>query len=79
MTAAKMAGIPKRKMIFLTAKRPTRDNLKRPFRKCTIAVKPMASSMGKKMAKTGVKSVPNPKPEKKVRSEANAATAGMMK
>ena len=40
-----------------------------------MAVSEMAISIGKKMAKTGVKIVPNPNPEKKVRREARNATA----
>jgi len=41
--------------------------LNRLLSKCTIAVRAMAISTGKKMANTGIRIVPNPKPEKKVR------------
>jgi len=44
-----------------------------------MAVSATESSKGKKNANTGVKSVPNPKPEKKVRSDAPNATRGMMR
>jgi hypothetical protein len=51
--------------------------LKREFDKCTNPVIPMANSTEKKDIKTGVSNVPNPKPEKKVRTEAAKATAGI--
>jgi hypothetical protein len=35
----------------------------------------MATSMGKKMAKTGVRMVPSPKPEKRVSAEVARAVA----
>jgi hypothetical protein len=41
------------------------------LKKCTIPVSPMASSTGKKIIKTGVKIVPNPKPEKKSENSDN--------
>ena len=45
------------------------------FEKCTTPVKAIAWSIGKKMAKTGVRMVPRPKPEKKVRmAVTNAVT-----
>ena len=39
----------------------------------TISVAVIANSVGKKINRTGVNNVPNPKPEKKVRSEINKA------
>jgi hypothetical protein len=47
------------------------------FKKCTIAVKAIATSTGKNNAKAGNNNVPNPKPEKKVRAEASNATIGI--
>jgi hypothetical protein len=44
-----------------------------------MAVSPIANSMGKKIAKTGVSRVPKPKPEKKVSRDAIAAIRGMSK
>jgi hypothetical protein len=38
----------------------------------------MANSTGKKIMKTGVRMVPNPKPEKKVRMATKNATRGIM-
>jgi len=43
------------------------------FSKCTTPVKAIAISKGKKSAKTGIRIVPNPKPEKKVSSDAKNA------
>jgi hypothetical protein len=49
------------------------------FKRCTIPVKAMATSMGKNSIKAGVRMVPKPKPEKKVRREATAATKAIIK
>ncbi len=42
-----------------------------------MPVSPIAISIGKKKTKTGVNSVPNPNPEKKVRIDAKNATMDM--
>jgi len=42
--------------------------LKRLFEKCTTPVSAIAISIGKNIAKTGAKMVPNPKPEKNVKT-----------
>ena len=42
-----------------------------------MAVKAIATSIGKNKAKAGSNNVPNPKPEKKVRAEASNATIGI--
>lgn len=47
------------------------------FRKCTIAVKAIAISIGKNKPNAGNKIVPKPKPEKKVKIEANNARIGI--
>jgi hypothetical protein len=44
------------------------------LKKCTTPVSAMANSVGKKIIKTGVRMVPNPKPEKKVSMETPKAT-----
>jgi hypothetical protein len=49
------------------------------FRKCTTAVRLMAISTGKKMAKAGNSKVPNPKPEKNDNKEAIKATNPMIR
>lgn len=76
--AARTAGIPNRRRMLRFANLPTKKSLNSPLRKWTIAVRPTASSIGKKSAKTGVNKVPRPNPEKKVRSEAPAATKGII-
>jgi hypothetical protein len=43
------------------------------FAKCTIAVSATAIGSGTNTAKTGIRIVPNPKPEKKVNSDAEKA------
>jgi hypothetical protein len=49
--------------------------LKTLLKKCTTPVNAIARSTGKNSANTGMRSVPNPKPEKKVSKEVtNAAT-----
>jgi hypothetical protein len=62
-----MAGIPKQMSTVLSVFLPTRTILKRLLQKCTTPVRAMAKSIGKKMANTGARIVPSPKPEKKVR------------
>jgi hypothetical protein len=52
--------------------------LKTLFKKCTIPVRPIANSIGKNSIKAGVKIVPNPKPEKKVRIETKKAISEMI-
>jgi hypothetical protein len=42
-------------------------------------VRPIATSTGKKTMNTGVRKVPKPNPEKKVKMATINATAGMMK
>lgn len=49
------------------------------LRKCTIAVKVIAISIGKNSAKTGTRIVPKPKPEKKVSNDANKETRQIKK
>jgi len=44
-----------------------------------MAVAAMAISIGKKMAKTGMRSVPKPKPEKKVRPATTRATTQIIR
>jgi len=44
------------------------------FKRWTIAVRAMANSMGKKKAKAGMRRVPSPKPEKRVKALAKRAT-----
>ncbi|GAA4774741.1 hypothetical protein GCM10023230_26890 [Flavobacterium hankyongi] len=45
---------------------PKRKNLKRLFKKWTIAVNTTDTSIGKNKAKTGKRRVPKPNPEKRV-------------
>lgn len=45
--ANRIAGIPKIRMVFQCAFFPTKKTLKILFKKCTIAVKVMAISIGK--------------------------------
>lgn len=49
------------------------------FKKCTIAVIAMAISIGKNTTNKGVKIVPTPNPEKKVRMEVSKETAPIIK
>ena len=58
---------------------PTRAVLKRLFSKWTIPVRAIATSTLKNNANTGINKVPNPKPEKKVSSEANKAVSPISK
>ena len=44
------------------------------LKKCTIPVKAIATSTGKNIINTGVRIVPSPNPEKKVRMAARKAT-----
>ena len=62
-------------LIFLKVKL----NLKILFKKWTIAVIAIATSIGKNKMNAGVKMVPTPNPEKKVSNEVNNATKPMMK
>jgi hypothetical protein len=52
--------------------------LNRLFKKWTIPVRPIAISIGKNSINAGVRIVPRPKPEKKVRTETKKATIGMI-
>jgi len=65
--AAITAGTPNFKRTSRFALRPTSIILKRLLKKCTTPVRAMESSTGKKNMNTGVRIVPNPKPEKKVK------------
>jgi hypothetical protein len=49
------------------------------LKKCTTPVRAMANSIGKNNAKTGIKIVPKPNPEKNVRIEVKNATRQIMK
>ena len=55
------------------------NELKTLLNKCTTPVKVMANSIGKNKAKTGIKIVPSPNPEKKVKIEVRNATRQMIK
>jgi hypothetical protein len=68
-----IAGTPNRRTIFLFDSLPTKINLNKLLEKWTIAVNAMAISKGKNIAKTGIKRVPKPNPEKKVKPEARRA------
>jgi hypothetical protein len=68
--AAAIPGIPNFNTIFLSACLPSRKSLKKLFRRWTIAVRATATSTGKKIANTGSKSVPSPKPENSVKPDA---------
>ena len=71
-----MAGILNRISTVLFAFLTTKAILNRLLQKCTTPVKAMAKSTGKNRAKTGIKIVPNPNPEKKISREvAKAAKA----
>lgn len=72
--AAIIAGIPNRINTLLLALLPTRNSLKTLLKKCTTPVNAMANSIGKNNAKTGIKIVPKPNPEKNVRIEVKNAT-----
>jgi hypothetical protein len=73
-----MDGIPKFIMVDLSACFPTNANLKRLFKKCTIAVNAMDNSMGKNNPNTGSNKVPKPKPEKSVNPDPRNATKQIM-
>ena len=68
------AGTPNQSKVCQCALRPISPVLKRLLRKWTMAVSIMATSAGKNKAKAGRRSVPSPKPEKKVSKEASKAT-----
>jgi len=74
-----MAGIPNLSNTVLSAFLPTRKILNRLLRKCTTPVSAMATSTGKKMANTGIRMVPRPKPEKRVSSADRKAASDMMR
>ena len=57
---------------------PTKRNLKILLEKCTNPVYAIAISVGKKIIITGVRIVPNPKPEKKVSIAAPKVTTDTM-
>ena len=79
MKAAIIAGIPNRIKTLLLALLPTRMSLKTLLKKCTTPVSAIANSIGKNNAKTGIKIVPNPNPEMKVRIEVKNATRQIIK
>jgi len=70
--------MPKRNNTDLTAFLPTRKSLKILLKKWTIPVRAMASSTGKKIIITGVRIVPKPNPEKKVRIATKKAVIEMI-
>src|SRR5512137_270961 len=74
-----MAGRPNRITVFLSACFPTRTSLKRLFRKWTIAANATAIVTGKKMANAGVKTVPSPKPLRRLSAEADRAATQITK
>lgn len=73
-----MAGIPKRSKTDLSVFLPTNVILNMLFEKCTTPVSAMAISIGKNMAKTGVKMVPSPNPEKNVKMAVKNAAKQMI-
>jgi len=74
-----MAGNPKRMSTDLLMFLNVNPNLNKLFRKWTIAVIAIAISIGKKITKIGVRIVPTPNPEKKVRIEVKNDTIPIMK
>lgn len=70
INAAIIAGKPNIRAVLYSIFFQTNVILKRLLRRWTTAVKAIATSIGKNKAKTGIKIVPNPKPEKKVSSAA---------
>lgn len=79
MMAANPAGKANRMTVGQCASRPTSPILKRLLARCTTAVMAMATDTGKNKARTGVRLVPSPKPEKKVRQEAPSALTLMIR
>ena len=73
--AAIMAGIPNLTSTLLLALFPTRKSLNILLKKWTTP----ANSIGKNNAKTGIKIVPKPKPEKKVKIDVRNATRQIIK
>lgn len=63
------AGTPNRIITFHTENFPTSVNLNRFVSKCTPAVEAIAIGSGKNKAKTGIRTVPKPKPENRVSAE----------
>ena len=72
------AIMPNFKPTFQLICLPTKLILKKLFSRCTIPVSAMAISIGKNKISTGVKIVPNPKPEKNVSNDASAATTDII-
>jgi hypothetical protein len=66
INAAIIAGIPNLSNTLLLALLPTSNSLKILLKKCTTPVKAIANSIGKNNAKTGIKIVPKPNPEKRL-------------
>jgi hypothetical protein len=77
--APKMAEIPNCIRMDFSANRPRRASFNTLFKKCTMAVRATANSTGKNMAKTGISSVPNPKPENSVNAAAAAEAILIMR
>src|SRR3990167_7732375 len=71
--AAMAAGTLKRATTRQSACLAIKPNLKILLAKCTTAVAAIASGSGKNNAKTGISTVPRPKPEKSVRPEMSSA------
>ena len=74
-----MAGNPNRSKTSLFIWLPTRNILKILFKKCTIPVKEIANSTGKYRIIIGVKIVPSPNPEKKVKIAAKKVTSEIIR
>ncbi len=77
--AATTAGTPKRSTTPRLASVPTSAILKRLFTRCTTAVAAIATSIGKNRAKTGMSTVPSPKPLKNVIAATKAARIGRIR
>lgn len=77
--AAIIAGIPNLMSTLLLALFPTRKSLNILLKKWTTPVNAIANSIGKNNAKTGIKIVPKPKPEKKVKIDVRNATRQIIK
>jgi hypothetical protein len=77
-TAAITAGIPNLINTSLFTFCPTKKSLKILLKKWTTPVNAIANSTGKKIIKIGVRMVPSPNPEKKVRMATKNAAIDMM-
>jgi len=75
---ARIAGMPNFIETVLSVFFQRRLSLKRLLVKCTKPVNAIAISTGKKKAKTGVRIVPSPKPEKNVSIAVTNATKQMI-